>query len=140
MTAPTTYSGTALIIQIGDDNSPETFAEPCGLTTKNFDEKSTANTNIIPDCANPEALAWESTDISSRSVEISAQGILAQEVLATWNAFKADADGRNCKIYLSTTLYASGRFKVTDFKLSGQRGNKVNVDLTIKSDGEVIYA
>jgi hypothetical protein len=140
MTAPTTYAGTALIIQVATDTSPETFAEPCGLTTKNFDEKSTANTNIIPDCADPEALAWESTDISSRAVEISAQGILAQEALATWNSFKADPNGRTCKIYLGATLYATGTFKVTDFKLSGQRGQKVNVDLTIKSDGEVIYA
>jgi len=140
MTKPTTFAGTALIIKVGDANSPEVFAEPCGLTTKGFDEKSATNTNIIPDCDNPEALAWESTDVSSRSVEISGQGLLAQEALATWNAFKADPNGRNCQIYLGTNLYATGLFKVTDFKITGARGNKVQVDITIKSDGEVTYA
>ena len=33
----------------------------------------------------------------------------------------------------------AGTFKLTSFKLAGTRGNKVTVDLTLKSDSEVTW-
>ena len=59
MAKPTVLPGTKLLLLLGDGASPETFAEPCGLTTKSFDLAASTNTTVLPDCTDPEAAAWE---------------------------------------------------------------------------------
>jgi hypothetical protein len=141
MAQPTVISGTKLLILVGDGGSPEVFAEPCGLTTKAFDLAATTNTNIIPDCANPDAAAWEATDVNALSGTATGNGVMAAEAYPVWNAWFMSSLGRNCQIKLNapTLGHYSGSFKLTSLKLSGTRGNKVLVDLSMKSDGAITY-
>jgi hypothetical protein len=141
MAKPTVIAGTKLLILVGDGMSPEVFAEPCGLTTKAFDMSVSTNTTVIPDCADPEAAAFEATDSNAISGSATGNGIMAVESFAVWNDWFFSAANKNVHIKLDDPAlgYYSGAFKLTGFKLSGTRGNKVLVDVTIKNDGEFTW-
>ncbi|MFC0243674.1 phage tail tube protein [Rhodopseudomonas telluris] len=139
MAQPTVLKGTQLLLKVGDGASPEVFAEPCGLTTKSFDRSAATSTNLIPDCADPEAPAWESTDVSALSCTFSGSGLMARESFDIWNDWFESAEGKNMQIWLGTMGHFNGNFVLTSFKLSGQRGNKVQVEVAAKADGAVAW-
>lgn len=144
MTAPTVLAGTKLLIMVGDGNSPETFAQPCGLTTRAIDLKASTNTTLIPDCTDPEAPAWEAKDVNALSAEVSGSGVLAIEALDTWVDWFTGATAVNCKIVLDDTPVPQGHFVgafiLSDLKITGQRGQKINVDVTMVNNGTVTWA
>lgn len=141
MAKPTVLPGTDLLLLVGDGSSPEVFGEPCGLTTKSFDLAASTNTNLIPDCTNPSAPAWESTDVSGLSCSGAGNGLMAVESFNKWNGWFLSAQAKNMQIKLDhpDLGHYAGAFILTSFKLSGARGNKVLVDVAFKSDGEVIW-
>lgn len=141
MAQPVVIAGTKLLLLVGDGASPEVFAEPCGLTTKSFDLSASTNTTLIPDCDDPEAPAWESTDVNALSCTAAGNGVMAVESFATWNDWFLSGLGKNMQIKLdhASLGYYSGSFKLTSFKLAGTRGNKVLVDVSIKNDGVVTW-
>lgn len=141
MAKPTVIAGTKLLLLLGDGASPEVFGEPCGLTTKSFDLAASTNTTVLPDCADPEAAAWEATDINALSGSFSGQGVMAVESFSKWNDWFMSTEGKNMQIKLdhADLGYYSGSFKLTSFKLAGTRGNKVTVDVSGKADGEVAW-
>ncbi|MBR0881846.1 hypothetical protein ABIF65_003361 [Bradyrhizobium japonicum] len=141
MAKPTVLPGTKLLLLLGDGASPETFAEPCGLTTKSFDLAASTNTTVLPDCTDPEAAAWEATDINALSASGAGTGVMAVEAFTKWNEWFLSAEGKNMQIKLdhADLGHYAGFFKLTSFKLAGTRGNKVTVDLSFKNDGEVTW-
>jgi predicted secreted protein len=141
MAKPTVIAGTKLLLLVGNGAGPEVFAEPCGLTTKSFDMSASTNTTLIPDCDDPEAPAWESTDVNGLSASGSGTGVMSTESFAVWNDWFLSAQGKNMQIKLdhASLGHYAGSFKLTSFKLAGTRGNKVTVDLSFKSDGEVVW-
>lgn len=141
MAKPTVIAGTKLLLLVGNGAGPEVFAEPCGLTTKSFDMSASTNTTLIPDCDDPEAPAWESTDVNGLSASGAGTGVMSTESFAVWNDWFLSAQGKNMQIKLdhASLGHYAGSFKLTSFKLAGTRGNKVTVDLSFKSDGEVVW-
>jgi hypothetical protein len=138
---PTVIPGTSLLLLVGDGASPETFGEPCGLTTKSFDLSASTNTTLIPWCDDPEAPAWESTDINALSCTGSGSGVMAVEAFDIWNDWFMNAVSKNMQVKLDNPAlgHYAGSFKLTSFKLAGTRGNKVTVDLSFKNDGAISY-
>lgn len=141
MAQPTVIAGTKLLLLVGNGAGPEVFAEPCGLTTKSFDLSASTNTTIIPDCEDPEAPAWESTDINAFSASTSGSGVMATESFTIWNAWFLSGESKNMQIKLdhADLGHYVGAFKLTSFKLAGSRGNKVTVDVSLKADGPVTW-
>jgi hypothetical protein len=141
MAQPTVLPGTKLLILVGDGASPEVFAEPCGLTTKSFDLTASTNTTLIPDCADPEAPAWEAKDVNSLSATVSGTGVMAVESFATWNDWFMSAAAKNAQIKLddATLGHYTGTWLLSSFKLGGTRGQKVTVDVTLVNDGAVAW-
>ncbi len=141
MAQPTVLVGTKLLILVGNGNSPETFAQPCGLTTRNFNLKASTNTTLIPDCDDPEAPAWEAKDVNALSADVSGAGVMAVESFDTWNDWFMAATSRHCQIKLDDDALGQweGSFIITDLKYGGVRGQKVTLDVTLVNDGAVIW-
>lgn len=142
MARPVTLAATKLLIQVGDGNSPEVFAEPCGLTTKGINFTKGTNDINVPDCADPEAPAWTERGVVSLSSTISGSGILAMEARATWWAWYASTVSRHCRVKLDNPTYGgyfSGLFHLTRLDMSAALGNKVAVTAELINDGQITW-
>jgi predicted secreted protein len=144
MAQPTVLAGTKLLILVGDGNvspGPETFASPCGLTTKGITFSASTNSTLIPDCADPEAPAWEAKDVNALSAQVTGQGVMAVESFDVWNGWFQNAELRNCQIVMDDPALGQweGQFILATLKYDGVRGQKITVDITLDNSGEVIW-
>ncbi len=141
MAKPTTLSFAKMLILIGDQSSPEVFAAPCGLTSKGFDINASSNGIDVPDCDDPDAPAWTERVVKSLSAGVSGSGILSAEAFATWNEWALAGDTRNVRVKLDnpTLGYFAGSYILSKFSLKASLGDKVQVDVSLDSDGEVEY-
>lgn len=140
MTKPTTASGTKLLILVGDGASPEVFTEPCGLTTKSLDSQAETSDTIVPDCADPDAPAWKERAVTALSRDFSGSGVLAKESVKMWDDWYKSGLSKNCKVQVPGTgwLTWTGKYLLTNFKITGERGTKVQVEVSMSSDGEIV--
>ncbi len=141
MAQPTVLVGTKLLILVSDGNSPETFSQPCGLTTRNFNLKASTNSTLIPDCDDPEAPAWEAKDVNALSAEVAGEGVMAVESFDTWNNWFMSALSKGARITLDDPAlgYWAGSFILTDLRYGGTRGQKVTLGITMANDGAVTW-
>lgn len=142
MAKPTTYRGTSLLIKLGDGASPEVFSNPCGLTTQAFNRSAETNDTTVPDCADPDAPAWTEREISTMSWEASGSGVLANESVATWDTWFTSGLAKNVQIDVggSGGRRYTGSALLTALNVTGERGQKVTVEVTITGNGELTAA
>lgn len=140
MGLPTTLKGTQLYIKIGDGASPETFTHPCLINAeRGFVLRSTTNDIVVPDCTNPDDPAWRQLVKDALSAGVTGAGILDNVLLTiqsytTW--WKQDV-AKNVQVWLGTVGYWEVALKLTEWEITGERGNKITSNLTLESDGEV---
>jgi hypothetical protein len=151
MAQPTVIPGTKLLILIGPggdspQGSPDQFTEPCGLTTKNFTLNASTNTTLIPDCANPDAPAWEAKDVNALSAECTGTGVMACESFHVWLDWFLGATERSARIQLVSPVilpnslgYFLGSFILSSLKYGGVRGTKVTIDITLVNNGALTF-
>lgn len=144
MALPTTLSASKLTIWIGDSASPGTFVAPCGLTTKGIQFSANTNDITIPDCDNPDAASWTGRVVESLSATINGSGVLAMEALATWRAFFEAATEKLCRVVIDDGAGAigghwDGLFVCTGFNVTGNLGEKIQVEITAQSAGAVTW-
>lgn len=140
MALPTTIRGTQVYLKVGDGASPEVFAQPCLINSeRGIAFRSSTNDVVVPDCSNPDDPAWRQLVKDALSVGLTGAGVL-DNVLLTIQAYttwwKGDT-GKNVQIWLGTVGYWEGSFKLTEFEITGERGNKAQVSITLESDGEI---
>lgn len=136
MTKPTTKKFGEYIVQIESSDSPGVFVAPCGLTTKGFTQTASTNETNVPDCDDPDLPADVERDIVSRSRSISGSGVMATESQQLWQDFY-DSGSRTCRVYPAglTGGYWEGDFILTSLEFSAALGEKVNISVTMDSDG-----
>jgi hypothetical protein len=141
MAKATTTPFGQFLIKIGNGASPEVFAAPCGLTTKGFNQTANMQETSVPDCDDPDAPAYVERAVDTISSEITGSGVMATEAFPTWQAWFDSAASKNCRVYPngSSGGYYEGLFALSAFNLTVQRGQKVNVDVTMTSDGEYTW-
>lgn len=137
MTKPTTTPFGSFLVKLGDGADPEVFAAPCGLTSKGFNQTANTQKTAVPDCDDPDAPAYNETAVDTIDSEISGSGILAQEAFTTWQAWFDSSASKNYRVYPmgASGGYYAGKGVLSAFNMTVQRGQKVNVDVTITGDG-----
>lgn len=139
MARPTTVSGKNLLVKVGNGADPEVFAAPCGLTTRGINFSKETNDTTVPDCDDPDLPSWTERDARTLAATVSGSGILAVEALPTWRGFFMSTDTKNCQIWVGTSGYFEGAFHCTSFNVTGEIGNKVQVEIELQNDGEVTW-
>ena len=142
MAKPTTANASKLTIWVGDGETPEVFEFPCGLTTKGIAFGASTNETNVPDCDDPDAPAWTERVVSALSAPITGSGILAKEALPTWESWFFSAAKRNCRVIIEwdeTTINRyDGAYLLTAFTINGTLGNKIQIDVALSNDGQVV--
>src|SRR5690606_38318399 len=107
-----------------------------------FSRSKSLNEVPIDDCDDPDAPAWSERDVASMSATISGQGVLAKEAVDIWEAALANDESIECEVELvygtgDSRLY-EGRFHLENFEITGSRGERVQVSVTMQSDGPIV--
>jgi TP901-1 family phage major tail protein len=139
MAKPTTLTFGKLLVLLGDGNSPEVFAAPCGLTTKGFDLSASSNDIQVPDCDNPDAPAWTERVVRALSGRVSGSGVMAVESFDTWKDWFISGEAANVRIKFNDAAlgYYYGGFILSSLNYRGAIGDKVTVEVTMESDGQI---
>ena len=146
MAAIKPLKGTLLLIKIGDGEASETFAHDCLINTdRDIDFTAGTNSEQIPDCADPDLMAWDSVEVVSLGCTVSGAGMLNTPDVKTWFAWLKSGDGKNIRIEMQGIALADGggwwegEFKLTRFQVGGGRGAKANCNVTLVANGEVAW-
>ncbi len=145
MAKAVTYSGTVVAIFLEDPENEGDFLRPCGLTshtvtfTKNMQEVQ------VPDCDDYDAASWIERGVESLDFGANGSGVLAAEALPSWwDAFNS-TESINARVYVgkpdNTTngYFWAGKVHVSQFEVTGERGNKAQTTVSVVSDGEMVF-
>lgn len=138
---PTVIAGTKLLILVGDGANPEVFAQPCGLTSSTFSLTSATGSTVVPFCDDPEAAAWDTKEVTSLSAQVTGSGVMAVESFAIWNNWFLNGSSKNAQIKLDDPGLGQyqGPWVLSSFKLTGTRGQKVTVDITLENSDIITW-
>ena len=139
MAIATTYGYSKFLIKISDGGAPEVFTDPCGLTSKGFTRTANMNDTNIPDCDDPDAPSWLGREVVSYQASIAGAGIVAEESISDWEAWWTAGTTRSVKIELGEPVHMAWTMpaKLQEFAITAERGGKVEMAVTLVSDGEV---
>jgi len=138
--------GVALLLKVGDGASPEVFATYCSVNAaRGISFTSATRDFAIPDCTNPDQIAWLAREKESLSVGVTGAGMLNTPDVEDFFTWWKSEDPKNCEIVVDVPsvdggVVFSGAFHLTDFEITGDRGAKQEISLTLASDGEVTSA
>lgn len=143
MARPTTLKFGKFFVRLSDGGDPPEFVAPCGFSSKSFTRSKSLNETPVGDCDDPDKPAWSERDVVSMSATISGQGVLAKEAVDIWEAALADEDSIECEVELvygaSDSRLYEGRFHLESFEITGSSGDRVQVSVTMQSDGPIVY-
>lgn len=134
MAKATTFRYSQFLILIGDGGSPEVFGDPCGANSRGFNRSFEMNDTNVPDCDDPDALAWLERDVVSASAELPIAGVAADESFDTYDEWAESGESRNVRVELGARVW-QGYAKISSINVTGERGQRVNFEATLVSDG-----
>lgn len=144
MATPTTIRGVQLQIQIdnGLTGTSQAYVHPCMINAqRGVQWQTTGQDEEIPDCSDPEGMAWNLHTKAGINGTISGAGKMdASSVTTFWSWLIVDTS-KTIKISYGGTNggVITGGWKLTDFNASGDRGSVAAVTMTMKSHGSQAY-
>lgn len=120
---------------------PVTYVAPCGFTSKSFTLTKNLQEIDIPDCDDPDAVAWIGRDAQNLSAVISGEGVAAAESVPDWNDAWQSVESVMGKVeieFATGTLTYTGLFQVDSLAFSAQQAGRVTLNVNMQSDGEII--
>lgn len=141
MARATVIKGGKVVILLGDDNDPVTYANPCGLTSRRVSFTKNLDETPVPDCKDQDKVDWVGRGATSLSMEISGEGVLVAESKNVWNKALISTESVPVKIvieYPSETDTWEGKMQVNQFEIDAQNGITVKCNVSMASDGEMV--
>lgn len=147
MAQPTVLSFGKGLVYFGDGEPSEVFAKICGFNSIELQIEKDTNDVTIPDCDDPDAPAWRSTDVLNIAWNATFEGIMAKEAEPLLWAAINRAEATNIRIRLigfatgsgTPDLQFSGAAHIAG-SLSGERGSKWQISVTATGDGALTRA
>jgi len=118
-----------------------TYTAPCGFTSKSLNLSKDLSDILLPDCDNPDEVAWVGRDAISRSGAVSGEGVLAASSVETWLDAYDDDDSVAVKIeieFTTKTITWTGRFHIESFEASASQGERCLANVSLQSDGALV--
>lgn len=140
--ATTKRFGQAVIVQLSNGATPPVFAAPCGFTERALNLSKEVGESQVPDCDDPDKASWVERDVVSKSATISGSGVMAVEAFNTWEKAYDEDVSIACRVFTAGNAAAggghwAGKFHLTSFEMTATKGQRVEVSVTMESDGPV---
>lgn len=136
-------SGVKLLVKIGDGASPEVFSTFCTINAeRGITFTAGTNDQDIPDCSDPEKIAWVVREKSNLSATITGAGVVNTPDVQEFYDYLISPTSRNVKVIVDVPssdggVIFSGKFHLTEFSITGNRGEKQNANISLSSDGAI---
>jgi hypothetical protein len=140
MAKPVTTRFGNFVVKLGNDAVPIVYSAPCGFTSKSLQLTKDLTEVNIPDCDNPDSVAWIGRDAASLSAQVSGDGILASESVDIWLDAWENSNSVPIEIsvaFPSKTIVWTGYAQVSELTISAEQGGRVTISVTLMSDGEL---
>lgn len=141
-----TVRGTKLLVKVSDGAGTPAYSHPCLINTdRGIAFSAETNDVIIPDCADPDLMAWAAREKVSLSAQITGSGTLNTPDTEFYSDWVMSPDPIAVRVELGGVVladgggYWQGNFHCTNFELTGTRGNRVQCSLTLVSDGAITW-
>lgn len=141
MAQPTTARFGKFKILLGNDATPIVYSAPCGFTSKSLTLTKDLTDVTLPDCDDPDAVAWIGRDASTLSASVSGEGVLAKESAEIWLDAWENVESVPVKIELefpAKTITWTGRMHIATLNPSSEAGGRVTMSVEMQSDGELL--
>lgn len=118
-----------------------TYAAPCGFTSKSFTLTKNLQEIDIPDCDEPDAVAWIGRDAQNLSAQIQGDGVAAAQSVQAWNLAWQSTNSVPARIeieFSTGTLVYEGMFQVESLAFSAEQAGRVTLAVSMQSDGEIV--
>lgn len=136
------FSG--LSVKLESETTPGTYAAPCGLTERSISFTKEVNDTLVPDCEDEDAASWPERDVTSKSVTISGEGVMARQSLARWRAAWESDEPVSARVDISGNVANgggnyTGLFHLTSFELGATKGERCTVSVEMQSTGRIPF-
>lgn len=141
MAQPSTARFGKFRIMLGNNATPIVYAAPCGFTSKSLTLTKDLTDVTLPDCDDPDAVAWVGRDASTLSASVSGEGVLASESVETWLDAWENVESVPVKIEIefpAKTITWTGLMHVSSLNPSTEQGGRVTMSVEMQSDGELV--
>lgn len=143
MALPTTSSFAGIVFEVETSPGSGTYtARMCGTTTKGLSLTGQTSTAVVPDCTDPEAVAWDIAGVSSLGGQVTLSGVAASEDEDFWNEWFDSGQSRNMRYRKDGVGYRAGAALLTSLGETvqlKQDGNLVQRSITIQNAGAWPY-
>lgn len=135
--------GVKLLIKVGDGATPEVFSTPCSINAeRGITFTAGVNDQDIPDCSNPDAIAWVVREKTNLSASITGSGVLDTEDAEFFFDWLKSEDPKNVKVIVDVPASAggvifTGSFHLGEFSITGNRAEKMQASISLSSNGEI---
>lgn len=137
MATITPVIGYQLLVQIGDGESPETFAHPAMInTTRGITFTTATEADELPDLADPSLPAQTFRRARSFDTKIDGAGIVHSESVKEYAVMASSGEIRNIKVAVGNAI-VTGPFILTSFQVSGERTKTTEAQFTFEQAGPV---
>lgn len=142
MATPTTFKFGAGLLYIGDGSATPVYTKVCGMTEWSLSIEKSTNDAAVPDCADPDAPAWNIADVTAMGWSVSASGFAATDAVPIIEAATFATVSRPVRLYLKgggtgtgtpDRLY-SGLAHIRH-EISASLGERVQMSIEITGDG-----
>lgn len=137
--------GIKLLIQIETAPGSGTFAHDCLISLdRGISFSAEGSDSNVPDCDDPSLPSWRQTFIDSISAEINGGGMLHTTSTENFFVWLTAGTPKNVRARIDTTGadgggYFAGAFKLTQFNVTGSRGEKITAEITMANHGAVTW-
>lgn len=141
MAQPTTARFGKFRVLLGNDAEPIVYTAPCGFTSKSLTLTKDLTDVNLPDCDDPDKVAWVGRDASSLSASISGEGVAAVESAEKWLDASESVESVPVKIELefpAKTITWTGLMHISKIEIGAEQGGRVTLNVEMQSDGELV--
>lgn len=138
--------GVKLLIKVATEAAPTVFTAYCSINAeRGITFTAGTNDQEIVDCENPDAIAWMVREKSNLSAAITGSGVLDTGDVQDFYDWLTGEGPRNVKVIVDVPaldggVIFTGAFHLTEFSITGNRGEKMQASISLSSDGAITSA
>ncbi len=146
MTAAKVVRGKSLLIKVSDGAGTPTFAHPCLINAaRGIAFSAETNQTRVPDCDDPELLAWLRREKTAIGATINGAGVLHTPDTEFYFNWVASADPIAVQTELNGVVLANGgghfagNWHCTQYEITGDLGDYAQCSIGLENDGPVTW-